>query len=111
MLKNFTDVFLLFSCSVIFCSPSIADDQKRKSWIEWPRVAEAFAKRREQRLAVFYDPKISSNILIYPTCWLIKRKTKEVLLANCPFKLVASRLYFDGEWGYQPDGVQWGMQR
>ena len=65
------------------------------------------ADRGQERLRVYENPNDKSQVVVYPTCWLLDTRSKKALSLNCSFRQNGDRLFYDSTWG-APSGVEWG---
>ncbi len=86
---------------------SIEKDRREK----WPEIRGATARYDGKEHKVYFDPFNPAHILVFDSCWIIRRDTEEVISPNCAFELEGDTLYFDKTWrdpkGYVL-GVEWG---
>ena len=93
----------------------------KRPWQEWPAITTAAvslsdgtaAREGDHVIRAFFDPEHPSDVLLYPTCWLIRRTERNLTQVGCGYtwRLVGGRLMFDytyrGEKGSRLAGVAW----
>jgi hypothetical protein len=91
--------------AIILASPCYSVE---KRWISWVSISGATAKRGEHIEGIYQNPENKDQVVVYPSCWLFDRKTRNAVSLNCAFRQDRKgTILWDRTWG-TPIGVKWG---